>query len=340
MELLLSFSITTIIVFVLMLIFYRRTILIGGMFVLSMVSTGILLLYFKSVTKVLFTSTAGSILLLLIGGIIILMMLMGPVLISLVFLVSGAKLLKREGVSFRNLLSLMVGIMLIGSFIFSRVLIKYVLQTNITATIYMYIMLIVYYIVALWIVYVITLIINGINLPTKKIDYIIVLGCGLMKDKVTPLLASRVDKAIEISKKNPNAKIIMSGGQGEDELCSEAEAMKKYAIARGVEEDRIILEDQSTSTYENLVFSTRLMGSHKKVAIVTTRYHLLRALIMSRKIGLKAIGYGAKTKFYFSLNALIREFVGYLYYSRLFVISGGVLLSLGYAIIIYMLYNK
>ena len=94
---------------------------------------------------------------------------------------------------------------------------------------------------------------------------------------------------------------------------AEGEAMAAYAVQKGVDEDRIAVENRSGSTEENLLFSRELMGKKKaKVIVVTTAYHVFRALILARQQGMKCIGFGARTKWYFTLNALIREFIGYL----------------------------
>ena len=137
-------------------------------------------------------------------------------------------------------------------------------------------------------------------------------------DKVTPLLASRINKAIKIHKKNKNSKIIMSGGKGSDEMISEALTMKNYALEQGIRNEDIILEDKSTSTEENIKFSKAIIGENKNTAIVTNYYHLLRALMLAKEEGLKCIGYGAKTKFYYTQTAYIRELIAYFSMTRTF----------------------
>ena len=107
--------------------------------------------------------------------------------------------------------------------------------------------------------------------------------------------------------------LIMSGGQGPGEDIPESEAMAAYAVDQGVDDKRIITEQKSVSTEENLMFSKELIDKENaKIVIVTTAYHVFRALILAKQQGIKCVGFGAKTKWYFTLNALIREFVGYL----------------------------
>lgn len=142
-----------------------------------------------------------------------------------------------------------------------------------------------------------------------------------MGDQVTPLLAGRINRGIEIYRKNPGSKLIMSGGQGPDEDVPEGVAMTRYAVSRGIPETDIIVEDRAVNTRENLLFSYALMpevaeGKTPKVAVATTSYHLFRALLLARSLGLKCWGAGARTKVYFAVNAFIREFIGYLSMTR------------------------
>ena len=104
---------------------------------------------------------------------------------------------------------------------------------------------------------------------------------------------------------------LLSGGQGPGEDIAEGEAMARYAEQKGVDLEKIMVEDQSTSTEENLLFSRELMEGDR-VIVVTTAYHVFRALLLAKRQGLNCVGFGARTKWYFTLNALLREFAGYL----------------------------
>ena len=170
------------------------------------------------------------------------------------------------------------------------------------------------YVLALMAVYLLSAALNLFHLKKRRgADYIIILGAGLIGTRVTPLLAARIDKGIELLHDNPNAVLIMSGGQGPGEDIAEGEAMARYAEQKGVDLGKIIVEGKSTSTEENLLFSRELMSRDRpRVIVVTTAYHVFRALLLAKQHGLKCIGFGAKTKWYFTLNALIREFIGYL----------------------------
>ncbi len=152
-------------------------------------------------------------------------------------------------------------------------------------------------------------------LPIRKdFDYCIILGCGLLAGgKVSKLLGGRLDKAIELYRKDPTPPIMIpSGGQGPDEAVSEAAAMKDYLVAHDIPEDMIRIEDQSTDTEENIRNSMKLingMGGRKYTAVVTSDYHVYRALRICRKEGLKCTGIGSRTASYYWPSALIREFI-------------------------------
>lgn len=89
--------------------------------------------------------------------------------------------------------------------------------------------------------------------------------------------------------------------------------MARYAEQKGVAPEKLVVEGRSSSTEENLLFSRELMeGDRSRVIVVTTAYHVFRALLLARRQGLECVGFGARTKWYFTLNALIREFAGYL----------------------------
>ena len=97
-------------------------------------------------------------------------------------------------------------------------------------------------------------------------DAVIVLGAGINGDKVTYPLKVRLDKAIEYHKLNPDALIVVTGGQGFQETVTEAYAMEKYLVQNGVEASKIIKEEKATSTNENMRFSKKLLKTAKKYA--------------------------------------------------------------------------
>lgn len=240
-------------------------------------------------------------------------MLAFPGLLILVFLVEGIKMIKHEGIKLPNLLSVLFSVLLLG-YLTIWPTIGALEKKTFGTKLYTIISICVAYVLSLMAIYSFSAILNLIHWRKKrKADYIVVLGAGLLGERVTPLLAARIEKGMELLRHNPDAALIMSGGQGTGEDIPESVAMAKYAIEKGVDERRIILEQKSASTKENLLFSKELMEKpDPKIIVVTTAYHVFRALILAKKLGIKCSGFGSKTKWYFTLNALLREFAGYL----------------------------
>lgn len=121
-------------------------------------------------------------------------------------------------------------------------------------------------------------------------DVIIVLGCRIIGEAPTPMLRLRLEKAIELYEEGLATHIIVSGGQGPDEDIAEALAMKRFLVQRGVNPEKILLEDASTSTRENLQFSRELMeqAGFRHGIIVTNDFHIFRSLFLSRRMGIAA----------------------------------------------------
>ncbi len=157
--------------------------------------------------------------------------------------------------------------------------------------------------------------------PEKDKDFLIVLGCGLKRDGTpTPLLRGRLDRALAFyeeqkARTGKTAVFVVSGGQGPDEPVPESAAMKRYLMERGVPETQIVEEDRSTDTFENMKFSKEkilAIDPAAKIAFSTTNYHVFRSGLFARRVKMRAVGMGAKTKWYFWPNAAVREFAGLL----------------------------
>lgn len=117
-------------------------------------------------------------------------------------------------------------------------------------------------------------------------DYVIILGAQWKTSGPSYVLQKRLDKAIEYLNANPETKVIVSGGQGSNEPISEAEGMKGYLEAAGIDQERILTEDTSTNTTQNLRNSGELLDkSEDSVVIVTNNFHMFRALAIARKQG-------------------------------------------------------
>uniref|UniRef100_UPI00405742FD YdcF family protein n=1 Tax=Acetatifactor sp. TaxID=1872090 RepID=UPI00405742FD len=141
-------------------------------------------------------------------------------------------------------------------------------------------------------------------------DYLIVLGAQWKPSGPSYVLQKRLDAAVAYLQENPETLVIVSGGQGSNEPISEAEGMKYYLTQAGIAEDRIIMEDKSTSTYENLIFSADFLDKENdKVVLVTNNFHVFRAVKIAEKQGYCGIE-GLSAPSYPALvpNNLLREF--------------------------------
>ncbi len=175
-------------------------------------------------------------------------------------------------------------------------------------------------------------------LPRRRTyDYIIIHGAGLDGPRPTPLLAGRIDKALELwNKQHQHGKFVVSGGQGADEVVSEAQAMRDYLLEKDVPLDAILMEDKSTTTWENLKYSIGIINNDRTAsanttsvnassssgssatsttatecttAVVTSDFHVFRCAEYAHNLGLKADGIGSHTKGWYWPTAFIREFI-------------------------------
>ena len=169
----------------------------------------------------------------------------------------------------------------------------------------------------------------------RKYDYIIIHGAGLDGTRPTPLLAGRIDKALELwNKQHQQGKFVASGGQGADEIVSEAQAMRDYLLEKGVPADAILMEDKSTTTWENLKNSIAVIRADRATsggtdaasddvtasdsagacgdfttAVVSSDFHVFRCAEYAHNLGIKADGIGSHTKGWYWPTAFIREFI-------------------------------
>lgn len=142
---------------------------------------------------------------------------------------------------------------------------------------------------------------------------ILVLGCRVRGLAPSKALQKRVDRAYYLLTNIPDSVAVLSGGQGSDELISEAQCMKNMLEDRGISSDRLYCEARSTSTDENIAFSSRLLGENglsNEVYLVTSDYHQKRALMLCEKYGLIATPQSSKTKALHLPTFLLREMLG------------------------------
>ena len=241
--------------------------------------------------------------------------------LSGIFLIyNGVILLKREGRSKANYLSMILGIVILV--FFALMLFRFgdrdaLFATNHFLSILFVFIFYSYLIFGFAFAGFMLYSILYLFIPKRKhYDFIIIHGAGLLGgERVTPLLKRRIDKAVEAyhKSKNSNIKIIASGGQGADEKISEAQAITNYLLEEtDVPQDAIILEDQSRTTYENLLFSKELgekLVAKPQFLFVTNDYHVFRTSTYARKLKMKGDGLGCRTAGYYIPSAFIREYV-------------------------------
>ncbi len=142
-----------------------------------------------------------------------------------------------------------------------------------------------------------------------NVEYLVVLGAKVKGTKVTKSLAKRLDAAYDYLIQNPDTLVICTGGQGAGEDITEALAMKQYLVQAGIEEERIIMEEASASTYENLKFALDIIkNKDAKIAIVTNNFHVYRAMYLAKSVGFTDVqGIAGKSDNRLLLNYMVRE---------------------------------
>ncbi|WP_405161608.1 YdcF family protein [Nocardia sp. NBC_01499] len=253
-----------------------------------------------------------SLTLVLIGLLVVLSPLVVLVLAGLL-IANGMQMVRREGLRIANLLSIGPGLVLLVPYVLLGVAIatgslRSVLLASLAMAVsyfgFVFASFVLYSLLYGWLPY------------RPGMDAIVVHGSGLVGARVPPLLASRLDRAIQIYwaelAEGRRPVIITSGGKGSDEAVSEAAAMADYLRARGIPDESVAREERSTTTRENLLFIKRLLGERgttTRMVLVTSNFHILRTAILARRLKLDAEVTGARTAFYYLPSAILREFV-------------------------------
>lgn len=140
---------------------------------------------------------------------------------------------------------------------------------------------------------------------------LVVLGCLVRGEEPSLMLTARLQAALAYLSTHPEAPVVVSGGQGPDELYPEAEVMKNYLVAHGIAPKRIYTEPASTNTKENLAFSAeiiRAQGLPQQVAVVSNGFHLLRGRMYANRAGLPAVSLPCRTSWWLVPAYWMREF--------------------------------
>lgn len=145
--------------------------------------------------------------------------------------------------------------------------------------------------------------------PDSGLDYLIVLGAHVRGETPSRALYKRLERAQQYLKENPETKVVVSGGKGKGEDITEAEAMRRYLEEQGIEPERILMEERSTSTKENMQFSMEIIKDYgASVGVVTNDFHVFRGISIGKKLGCTNIqGVPAKGDMIMEVNYLVRE---------------------------------
>ncbi len=159
-------------------------------------------------------------------------------------------------------------------------------------------------------IYATSLMISKISMKLQPADTVIVLGCQVIGNSPSIMLNERINACYEYLTVCPDSTVILSGGQGSDERISEAECMYRALTGKGIPGSRLIKEDKSTSTRENLLFSKKIIQEENlsdHILIITSGFHCYRATYFASKLGLKPDTYSAKTHWYLLPTFYMRE---------------------------------
>ncbi len=155
--------------------------------------------------------------------------------------------------------------------------------------------------------------VRAANNPPDKETTVIVLGCQVKETGPSRMLRERLEAAYTYLAENPDAKCILSGGQGPDEPMSEAQCMYNWLAAKGIDEKRLYIEDKSTSTKENLMYSKEIIEQEnlpKAVTIVTSEFHQYRAAEIAKSLNMESYSISSATLITLLPTFYIRELGG------------------------------
>jgi uncharacterized SAM-binding protein YcdF (DUF218 family) len=246
---------------------------------------------------------------------LVLVVACGPFAVASYLVINGITMVRKEGVSPANLLPLLAGLAII-----TVVGLAVAAERVNSAKLSLFsadAVLVFGYVSFLFVSYAIYGFLYGRLARYRRAEFVIVLGSGLIDGgRVPPLLAGRLERGRAVyqrlsRRRGADPVLIVSGGKGSDEQITEAEAMARYLIERGFPADRVVLEDRSTSTEENIAFSQAIMEQLRpgaRCVIVTSSYHALRAGIIARQAGVRGQVASAPTARYYRPSAMLREF--------------------------------
>lgn len=154
---------------------------------------------------------------------------------------------------------------------------------------------------------------SGKSNTENKTDYLIILGAGIKGEVISLSLKERLAAGFQYLQQYPDMLVVVSGGQGRGEDIPEAEAMKRFLVAKGIDESRILVEASSTSTMENFSYSKKIIEQKTGKAVteityITNSFHILRSGMLARRNGFDAYAISCKTPVQVTVQMHIREY--------------------------------
>ena len=152
----------------------------------------------------------------------------------------------------------------------------------------------------------------------KGSETLIVLGCEIIGEKPSLMQVERLQAALKYLEQYPETRTVVSGGRGKNEIISEAFAMKEWLLKHGIDKSRIYMEDRSETTKQNLEYSMKIIrenGLNPCCAICSNEFHLYRAMMLGKSVGMKCCALGAPTAWWLLPTFYVRELYAILYHS-------------------------
>lgn len=279
--------------------------------------------------------TADSVAGLVAAVAIVVLPALGVIILACFLIANGVQMVRKEGRSPANLLSLVAGLGILS--VVALLIVAVALRSRVLLVIGATATGLVGYVAFLFLCFVGYAFLYGRLRVRRRADYVVVLGSGLIDGvKVPPLLVSRLERARSVYDRlvarGERPVLLASGGQGPDEEVPESHAMADYLIQRGFPADRVVREDRSRNTEENLRFSKTIMERADpgyRCIVVTNNYHAFRAALMARRAGVNGQVVGSPTAAYFWPSATIREFAAIFLDHKVVNLGVCVLLVLG-----------
>lgn len=147
--------------------------------------------------------------------------------------------------------------------------------------------------------------------PHSEDALLLILGCRVYGERASRMLEERLTTAVTFMQTHPSARCIVSGGKGDDEDISEATCMQRWLIAHGINCSRILVEDTSCTTRENICFSFSVIKKEglasMPLTLVSNDFHLYRARRIARSEGCHATCLAAHTPWWLFATYFLRE---------------------------------